>query len=121
MAQLGGLLPCTAAVATVRADNSLAPKCCALLLCLGAACPDSEVHPHSPHVLPTLRADSLPTIHGKAAISSVSAMSRVREMTRELGVMIEPNNPILTKMLDRLFAAMLNGPSMNCRPHASRQ
>src|SRR5688572_19616205 len=35
--------------------------------------------------------------------------------------MIEPNNPILTKMLDRLFAAMLNGPSMNCRPHASRQ
>jgi hypothetical protein len=35
--------------------------------------------------------------------------------------MIEPNNPILSKMLDRLFAAMLNGPSMNCRPHASRQ
>ena len=35
--------------------------------------------------------------------------------------MIEPNNPILTRMLDRLFAAMLNGPSMNCRPHASRQ
>src|SRR3954463_3406088 len=35
--------------------------------------------------------------------------------------MIEPNNPILAKMLDRLFAAMLNGPSMNCRPHASRQ
>ena len=29
--------------------------------------------------------------------------------------MIEPNNPILSKMLDRLFAAMLNGPSMNCR------
>ena len=35
--------------------------------------------------------------------------------------MIEPNNPILSKMLDRLFAAMLNGPSMNCRPHNSRQ
>src|SRR3954462_12954229 len=35
--------------------------------------------------------------------------------------MIEPNNAILTKMLDRLFASMLNGPSMNCRPHASRQ
>ncbi|MEA2734317.1 MAG: hypothetical protein QOE14_768, partial [Humisphaera sp.] len=35
--------------------------------------------------------------------------------------MIEPNNPILTRMLDRLFASMLNGPSMNCRPHASRQ
>src|SRR3954467_2835329 len=40
---------------------------------------------------------------------------------RSVGVMIEPNNPILNKMLDRLFAAMLNGPSMNCRPHASRQ
>lgn len=35
--------------------------------------------------------------------------------------MIQPNNPILCRMLDRLFAAMLNGPSMNCRPHASRQ
>jgi hypothetical protein len=35
--------------------------------------------------------------------------------------MIEPNNAILSKMLDRLFASMLNGPSMNCRPHASRQ
>src|SRR3954468_12201314 len=35
--------------------------------------------------------------------------------------MIEPNNPILSKMLDRLFSAMVNGPSMNCRPHASRQ
>lgn len=35
--------------------------------------------------------------------------------------MIEPNNPILNRMLDRLFAAMLNGPSMNCKPHASRQ
>src|SRR5689334_1141485 len=35
--------------------------------------------------------------------------------------MIEANNPILVRMLDRLFASMLNGPSMNCRPHASRQ
>jgi hypothetical protein len=35
--------------------------------------------------------------------------------------MIEPNNPILCRMLERLFSAMVNGPSMNCRPHASRQ
>ena len=35
--------------------------------------------------------------------------------------MLQPNNPILSKMLERLFSAMLNGPSMNCRPHASRQ
>jgi hypothetical protein len=35
--------------------------------------------------------------------------------------MIDPANPVLTKMLDRLFASMVNGPSMNCRPHASRQ
>jgi hypothetical protein len=35
--------------------------------------------------------------------------------------MIEPNNPILSKMLDRLFVSMMDGPSMNCRPHASRQ
>jgi hypothetical protein len=30
-------------------------------------------------------------------------------------------NRILTKMLDRLFAALVNGPSLNCRPHSSRQ
>src|SRR5437773_4872113 len=41
--------------------------------------------------------------------------------SRSVDAMIEPNNPILSRMLDRLFAAMLNGPSMNCRPHASRQ
>ncbi|HVT82092.1 MAG TPA: DUF4011 domain-containing protein, partial [Phycisphaerae bacterium] len=28
---------------------------------------------------------------------------------------------ILQKMLDRLFAALLTGPAMNCRPHSSRQ
>ena len=35
--------------------------------------------------------------------------------------MIEPKNPVLARMLERLFAAMVNGPAMNCRPHASRQ
>ena len=34
--------------------------------------------------------------------------------------MVEPNR-VLVRMLDRLFGAMLNGPSLNCRPHASRQ
>jgi hypothetical protein len=32
-----------------------------------------------------------------------------------------PNNKVLVKMLDRLFAALVNGPSLNARPHASRQ
>src|SRR5436190_7565087 len=41
--------------------------------------------------------------------------------SRSVDAMIEANNPILARMLDRLFASMLNGPSMNCRPHASRQ
>jgi len=31
------------------------------------------------------------------------------------------NNKVLVKMLDRLFAALVNGPSLNARPHASRQ
>src|SRR5437763_2606087 len=63
-------------------------------------------------------------------------MNYVRQITRLVGRwnqdccpyrwfsgenMLQPNNPILSKMLERLFAAMLNGPSMNCRPHASRQ
>src|SRR5215470_17284462 len=30
-------------------------------------------------------------------------------------------NRILSKMLDRLFAALTSGPSLNARPHASRQ
>ena len=28
---------------------------------------------------------------------------------------------ILKKLLDRLFASLINGPSLNCRPHSSRQ
>src|SRR5262245_6568286 len=28
---------------------------------------------------------------------------------------------VLERMLDRLFAAIANGPSLNCRPHNSRQ
>jgi hypothetical protein len=30
-------------------------------------------------------------------------------------------NRILAKMLERLFATLVNGPSLNCRPHRSRQ
>src|SRR5262245_15631990 len=30
-------------------------------------------------------------------------------------------NRILQKLLERLFAAMVSGPSLNCRPHSSRQ
>jgi hypothetical protein len=30
-------------------------------------------------------------------------------------------NKILGKMLDRLYAAVASGPSLNCRPHSSRQ
>src|SRR5688572_24642720 len=30
-------------------------------------------------------------------------------------------NRILQRMLDRLFASMVNGPSLNARPHSSRQ
>ena len=32
-----------------------------------------------------------------------------------------PPNRILSKMLERLFATLVNGPSLNCRPHSSRQ
>jgi len=35
--------------------------------------------------------------------------------------MPQATNRILSKMLDRLFAALVNGPSLNCRPHSSRQ
>ena len=35
--------------------------------------------------------------------------------------MPEANNKVLSKMLERLFASMVNGPSLNCRPHSSRQ
>ena len=32
-----------------------------------------------------------------------------------------PHNKVLVKMLDRLFAALVNGPGLNARPHNSRQ
>jgi hypothetical protein len=32
-----------------------------------------------------------------------------------------PGNKVLAKMLDRLMAVLVNGPSLNCRPHNSRQ
>ena len=35
--------------------------------------------------------------------------------------MPQETNKILSKMLDRLFAALANGPSLNCKPHSSRQ
>src|SRR5690349_11790945 len=30
-------------------------------------------------------------------------------------------NKILSRMLERLFAGLANGPNLNCRPHSSRQ
>src|SRR5690349_1659287 len=35
--------------------------------------------------------------------------------------MSNPDTKFLTKMLGRLFASLLSGPSLNCRPHNSRQ
>ena len=35
--------------------------------------------------------------------------------------MAQPQNRILARMLERLFAAITSGPSLNCRPHHSRQ
>ncbi len=32
-----------------------------------------------------------------------------------------PANPILEQMLDRLYASLIRGPGLNCRPHSSRQ
>ena len=31
------------------------------------------------------------------------------------------SNAVLAAMLDRLFASLMSGPSLNCRPHSSRQ
>jgi hypothetical protein len=36
-------------------------------------------------------------------------------------LMPSPKNKILVKMLDRLFAGLISGPNLNCRPHSSRQ
>ncbi|HVS72618.1 MAG TPA: AAA domain-containing protein [Phycisphaerae bacterium] len=35
--------------------------------------------------------------------------------------MASASSAILGKMLDRLFASLVNGPGLNCRPHSSRQ
>src|SRR3954451_6375333 len=35
--------------------------------------------------------------------------------------MAQSGSKILSKMLERLFASLLSGPALNCRPHSSRQ
>src|SRR6266850_1948680 len=35
--------------------------------------------------------------------------------------MAQSTSKILSKMLERLFASLLSGPALNCRPHSSRQ
>src|SRR5688572_6400999 len=35
--------------------------------------------------------------------------------------MAQQGSKILSKMLERLFASLLSGPALNCRPHSSRQ
>src|SRR5436190_9046742 len=35
--------------------------------------------------------------------------------------MPQQGSKILSKMLERLFASLLSGPALNCRPHSSRQ
>src|SRR5205823_2107096 len=35
--------------------------------------------------------------------------------------MAQSSSKILSKMLERLFASLLSGPALNCRPHSSRQ
>lgn len=35
--------------------------------------------------------------------------------------MAEARNKILSRLLERLFAGLVSGPNLNCRPHASRQ
>src|SRR5437660_714388 len=68
--------------------------------------------------LPIKSWTNIPLIPRMSAGVDVSHTSP-KGFTRKL--MIESKNPVLTKMLDRLFASMVNGPSMNCRPQASRQ
>src|SRR5947209_18159804 len=52
-----------------------------------------------------------------SAKSSTSIVSR--KSSGE--VMPEPNNKVLARMLERLFAGLSSGPNLNCRPHSSRQ
>jgi hypothetical protein len=35
--------------------------------------------------------------------------------------MAQANNKVLARMLERLFAGLMSGPNLNCRPHSSRQ
>lgn len=41
--------------------------------------------------------------------------------SRGAALLPEPRNRVLEKMLERLYAALASGPSLNCRPHNSRQ
>ena len=56
-----------------------------------------------------------------AAVGGRRSPLRTRRGTTAIPIMIDPQNPVLVRMLDRLFAALVNGPAMSCRPHHSRQ
>jgi hypothetical protein len=48
-------------------------------------------------------------------------MTETSDVTEPTADSCGPGNKVLAKMLDRLMAVLVNGPSLNCRPHNSRQ
>src|ERR1700722_3989892 len=48
-------------------------------------------------------------------------MTETAEVTTKTPPSSGPGNKVLAKMLDRLMAVLVNGPSLNCRTHNSRQ
>ena len=54
-------------------------------------------------------------------MSVVEGENAAVEQTSPAGGSTAPSDAVLQIMLDRLMAALVNGPSLNCRPHNSRQ
>src|SRR5687767_5132477 len=60
------------------------------------------------------------------ATAATTTATPVRPAPVPVPTAVAPPSPaagrkVLERMLDRLFAALVNGPSVNCRPHRSRQ
>jgi hypothetical protein len=76
--------------------------------------------PHDP-LPPTAVVDAVPVAAGTVPAATDAAAAA--ETPSAAGAPSAPpgGRRVLERMLDRLFAALVDGPGMNCRPHRSRQ
>src|SRR5688500_10909291 len=88
-------------------------------LCAGRADRAGETEQHGGGVQSTVQGDHF-TAPRDGLLHSSAARCICRVVPQE-SPKVAGKNRVLDKMLERLFASLANGPSLNARPHSSRQ